>query len=397
LAATSREVEASRVHSPNAVTYDALGRMVEQNKSGSYTEIVYDCLGNKLALMNGTSTLVRAFVALPAGATAVYNASGLLYYRHPDWLGSSRFSSTTSRTMYNDLAYAPFGEQYAQSGNTGVTDTSFAGNNEDTATNLYDAMYREYGIQGRWPSPDPAGIAAAIPANPQSWNRYAYALNRPTDLTDPLGTTNASKMPRIRISAWGCDPYIYYVGGPCDNGGGAILDLLMGGGGPPAGSGPGNGSEIGLGIGPQAPPQQTACSARIQAAVQSDLNPTSLTNLGPTSGPGLDSNGMRGGAYNINFFETGVTLGPPGTATAIPGATCGRFGDGLHIPIPGAPGCPDLNDPTIFTGEPALYNGMSGFFFTAHIDSGNANTFFGAIRHFFEDVVLGNLGFHHGC
>lgn len=106
-----------------AVTYDALGRMVAQNESGSYAEIVYDALGNKLALMNGTSALVKAFALLPGGATAVYNASGLEYYRHPDWLGSSQFSSTPSRAMYNDLAYAPFGEQYAQSGSTGVTDT----------------------------------------------------------------------------------------------------------------------------------------------------------------------------------------------------------------------------------------------------------------------------------
>lgn len=44
--------------------------------------------------------------------------------------------------MYNDLAYAPFGEQYAQSGSTGVTDTSFAGNDQDTSANLYDAQFR---------------------------------------------------------------------------------------------------------------------------------------------------------------------------------------------------------------------------------------------------------------
>src|SRR6185437_917108 len=153
------------------VTYDALERMV----------------GNKLALMNGTSTLVKGFAPLPAGATAVYNPSGLQYYRHPDWLGSSRFSSTPSRAMYNDLAFAPFGEQYAQSGSTGVTDTSFAGNNEDTTTNLYDAQFREYGIQGRWPSPDPAGVAAVDPSNPQSLNRYAYTLNNPLSYTDTLG------------------------------------------------------------------------------------------------------------------------------------------------------------------------------------------------------------------
>lgn len=89
--------------------------------------------------------------------------------------------------MYNDLAYAPFGEQYAAAGTTGITNTSFAGNNQDTSTNLYDAQFREYEIYGRWPSPDPAGTAAVNPANPQSWNRYAYVLNNPTNLIDPSG------------------------------------------------------------------------------------------------------------------------------------------------------------------------------------------------------------------
>jgi len=68
-----------------------------------------------------------------------------------------------------------------------VGNISFAGNDENTVANLYDAQFREYGIQGRWPSPDPAGIAAANPANPQSWNRYAYVLNNPVLFFDPLG------------------------------------------------------------------------------------------------------------------------------------------------------------------------------------------------------------------
>lgn len=103
-------------------TYDALGRVVEQDKGSacttsptSSTEIVYSPSGAKLALMNG-STLVKAFVSLPAGAQAVYNSSGLQYYRHPDWLGSSRLASTSSRTLYYSGAYAPFGENYVPSG-----------------------------------------------------------------------------------------------------------------------------------------------------------------------------------------------------------------------------------------------------------------------------------------
>jgi hypothetical protein len=34
--------------------------------------------------------------------------------------------------------------------------------------------------------PDPAGLAAVDPSNPQSWNRYGYVLNDPTALVDPL-------------------------------------------------------------------------------------------------------------------------------------------------------------------------------------------------------------------
>jgi RHS repeat-associated protein len=164
-------------------TYDAIGRMVEQNRNGAYTELVYSPGGSKLALMNG-QTLQKAFVPLPAAATAVYSSAGLSYYRHPDWLGNSRLASTPSRTMYSDVAYAPFGETYAQAG---ATDLSFTGQNQDTAAGLYDFPFREYSIQGRWPSPDPAGLAAASLSDPQSLNRYAYARNDPTDLTDPLG------------------------------------------------------------------------------------------------------------------------------------------------------------------------------------------------------------------
>ncbi|MGH9526509.1 MAG: hypothetical protein ACRD2F_07550, partial [Terriglobales bacterium] len=40
--------------------------------------------------------------------------------------------------------------------------------------------------QGRWLSPDPAGLAAVNPADPQTWNAYAYVANQPLEATDPL-------------------------------------------------------------------------------------------------------------------------------------------------------------------------------------------------------------------
>ncbi|MGB8539932.1 MAG: RHS repeat-associated core domain-containing protein, partial [Acidobacteriaceae bacterium] len=166
------------------LTYDALNRMVEQGTSSSYQQIVYDPLGEKFALMNGQN-LTKAFAPLPDGGIAAYTSSGLAYYRHPDWLGSSRLASTPARGLYADTAYAPFGEQYAQSG---TADPSFTGQNQDTASNLFDFLYREQSpIQGRWISPDPAGAAAVDPTNPQSWNRYGYVRNSALFLVDPLG------------------------------------------------------------------------------------------------------------------------------------------------------------------------------------------------------------------
>jgi len=190
------------------LVYDALGRAVEKQTGSSCTttttEIVYGPAGNKLALMNGAS-LVKAFVPLPGGAQAVYNSSGLQYYRHPDWLGSSRMATTPSRSSYYDVAYAPYGEPYLA---TGTQDLSFTGQNQDTesstvpggAGGLYDFLYRKHSpVQGRWLSPDPAGLAATSPADPQTWNRYAYVTNRSLNNVDPLGLFGAGEPPP------GCD------------------------------------------------------------------------------------------------------------------------------------------------------------------------------------------------
>jgi RHS repeat-associated protein len=96
--------------------------------------------------------------------------------------------------MYYDAAYAPYGEPYAQSG---TSDLSFTGQNQDTVAGLYDFPAREYSIQGRWVSPDPAGLAAVDPTNPQSWNRYAYVIGNPLGLTDPSGLGPRRGHPRV--------------------------------------------------------------------------------------------------------------------------------------------------------------------------------------------------------
>jgi RHS repeat-associated protein len=177
----------------NTLTYDALGRMVEKAVSSTYTQIVYGPQG-RFATMNG-QTLVSVLIPAP-GAQVVYTSASLnttnkiAYYRHADHLGSSRLATTPTKTLYSSTAYAPFGEPYSQAG---TTDLSFTGQEQNTVSGIHDFPARRYPpVQGRWLSPDPAGMAAANPANPQSWNRYAYVLNNPLSLVDPLGLDGCS-------------------------------------------------------------------------------------------------------------------------------------------------------------------------------------------------------------
>jgi len=165
-----------------SLTYDAFGRMVEQNRSGVYTPIAYSPASQELALMSG-QTLQKAMVPLSGSALAVYNSSGLLYYAHPDMLGSIRLATTPSRTMYFDTAYAPFGETYASAGGANL-DPAYTGLDNFGARYLASSM-------ARFMTPDWSATAAPVPyaklGDPQSLNLYAYVDNNPVSLTDPTG------------------------------------------------------------------------------------------------------------------------------------------------------------------------------------------------------------------
>jgi RHS repeat-associated protein len=82
---------------------------------------------------------------------------------------------------------APGGwEQYAQGGTPQV---NFTGQRHMLSpSDMWDFPLREqHSTQGRWLSPDPAGLAAVDITDPQTWNRYAYVRNNPLALVDPSG------------------------------------------------------------------------------------------------------------------------------------------------------------------------------------------------------------------
>ena len=151
-------------------------------------------------------------------------------YRHGDWLGSARLLTSFTQTLEYDTAYAPFGENYAGSGPN--QDLGFTQGATDSlgilqTAGTYDFPFRKYpAVQGRWMTPDPSGMAAADPTNPQSWNRYAYVTNNPLNATDPLGLETCPECGPDFGGGGGhdCDPILSDF---CDDWGGNDLGCGM--------------------------------------------------------------------------------------------------------------------------------------------------------------------------
>jgi len=203
------------------IVYDALGRAVEIDKGSTHTEIWYTQVG-KTVFMNGAAS-INAYWPTPAGGTenlvgnCPSNCSS--YYMHKDWLGSARIvSGTNNHEDISDMAFAPYGEIYAQFGVKGPGDQMFTGDTQDVVGGTMETPNREYNssAQGRWISPDPAGAG---------WNLYAYATN-PNNSVDPSGLA-----PKYEPA--GCSPLVGCIGPqPISDGGpfagisGSALDVL---------------------------------------------------------------------------------------------------------------------------------------------------------------------------
>ena len=253
--------------------------------------------------MNSTTGLVKGTIPLPGGSSAIYDASGLSYIRHTDWLGSSRLATTWNHAVYSKEAYAPFGESYNEAG---TPDRSFTGQDQDVVTGspasgVYDFLFRKYDPSaGRWLSPDPAGWNVVDQTDPQSLDRYAYVENQPLNLVDADGLA-----PPCPVSSDGVTPI-----GPCSN--------------------PGN---------PPPPAPSTGTKIKVWAAYLAALAyvsevPTcsSLASQSQTTGRFAGA----GGVYSLVAALTGVGLpaaAPVGTASAVVGAGAffGDIASWLHI------------------------------------------------------------------
>ncbi len=150
---------------------------------GTVTAYVYDVFGQSAAEYSST----------PASSPCQ-----TCYYTY-DHLGNVRMVTDQSANVIARHDFLPFGEEIAGWADRssdlyfGFSDNvtqRFTGKERDAESGLDYFGARYYGSAlGRFTSPDPL-LNSAKPWDPQSWNRYAYALNNPLAVTDPTGLYN---------------------------------------------------------------------------------------------------------------------------------------------------------------------------------------------------------------
>ena len=172
-------------------TYNALGQRVRDVTPSATTDEAYGAGGNLLWRYTGNSSTNRSFVPVNGRIVAEYYSGGTLF-DHPDELGSIGQASNYTGSVYNELLFYPYGEVWT--GSTGCWDCSIVMHQTfaqlpdyDAETDQYNTLARHYTPQGRWLSPDPGGLKAVHPDDPQTWNMYAYVRNNPTTFVDPEG------------------------------------------------------------------------------------------------------------------------------------------------------------------------------------------------------------------
>jgi RHS repeat-associated protein len=182
-----------------AFTYDGEYRLLSSTLGGATTSYTYDGDGRRvMKTAAGGRRTVYVYSALgqvAAEYSDTANPDPGTRYVTIDQLGSTRLVTDATGTCKEAHDYLPFGEEIGspyRTGcyTTGCTTEKFTAKERDAETGLdfFGARYLS-SAQGRFTSADPL-LNSAHPWNPQTWNRYAYALNNPLKFTDPTGLYN---------------------------------------------------------------------------------------------------------------------------------------------------------------------------------------------------------------
>ncbi len=184
--------------------YDANNRQTQVTNTASQTtaNYFYDGSGKRVRKLVGqeeTIFVYDAFGKMVAEYSTMIDTSRpkTISYLTTDTLGSPRIITDGGGFLISRHDYMPFGEEVMANiggrttaqgyqANDGVRQ-QFTGYERDTESGLDYAQNRYFASKhGRFTSVDPLTASANI-KNPQTFNRYTYALNSPYKFTDPLG------------------------------------------------------------------------------------------------------------------------------------------------------------------------------------------------------------------
>jgi RHS repeat-associated protein len=161
-------------------TYDALGQLVQNGA----TAFPYDAFGNQAAWYT-FSNGVWFVMFVPFQGQILADAANDVFF-HRNALGSVGYTTQANGSYYEEYLYYPWGQIWANPVGRQYEQRFASMPFLDEATQpIFGTPFRTYPPRlGRWLSPDP--LAGDV-ENPQSMNRYAYALNSPCSMVDPLG------------------------------------------------------------------------------------------------------------------------------------------------------------------------------------------------------------------
>jgi RHS repeat-associated protein len=205
----------NQLTTPDGATleYDPDNRLTKWTKQGQVDQYQYHPSGWRLSkgsekyLYGPGGQLLESYRAWNDITDYVYFGGRLLYTLsgdtavtriYSDRLGSTRATETIQQYGggWTTRNYYPFGEEITS---TASDQYKFASTYRDSATGLDYAINRYYASgTARFLTPDPYQ-ASGGPADPQSWNRYAYALNDPVNYKDPGG--------RLALTAEYCNTF----------------------------------------------------------------------------------------------------------------------------------------------------------------------------------------------
>jgi RHS repeat-associated protein len=180
--ANGRMVKATKASLPDASSvYDASGMRVAEQVNDVWRFLIYDIGGKLIAEYGGLQA----------------TDEGGVKYLFSDWQGSTRAIVSNSGYVSSRMDYTAFGEDIQAGTGLRTTAQGFNSNSNlrqkyglterDEATGLDHTWFRKNENRaGRWTSPDPYN-GSATQSNPQSWNRYSYVGNQPTNFVDPSG------------------------------------------------------------------------------------------------------------------------------------------------------------------------------------------------------------------